>query len=250
MSMRSRSAEETEPPSITALADARNAALVERVCAVAHLPPAAHVAVIGHRTLPLVLELLRRGCAAVRSLRPGAPAQHRWGRWIVVVAAVGLAGCAAAGPSRYPPFEGVETAAWLAYEVALPVPPPEDLLGSFEASARSHGCMTEPLGEGTHHVPSTEYVIIGDDARYRSGVVASCDEGVIAVLGTAGPTASLQLHYRRPTPLQVPLRFEAWQDRVEGRRVYTRGRLLVGDRTTVEAEGLFIIWRGPLETTT
>ena len=61
------------------------------------------------------------------------------------------------------------------------------------------------------------------------------------MLGTAGPTASLQLHYRRPTPLQVPLRFEAWQDRVEGRRVYTRGRLLVGDRTTVEAEGLFIL---------
>jgi len=37
------------------------------------------------------------------------------------------------------------------------------------------------------------------------------------------------------------LRFEAWQDRVEGRRVYTRGRLLVGDRMTVEAEGLFIL---------
>ena len=49
------------------------AALVERVCAVAHPPPSAHVAIIGRRTLPLVLEFLRRGCSAVRSLRPGAP---------------------------------------------------------------------------------------------------------------------------------------------------------------------------------
>ena len=65
---------ESEPPSPALLADARRAALVERVWAVAHLPPSAHVAIIGRRTLPLVLEFLRRGCSAVRSLRPGAPA--------------------------------------------------------------------------------------------------------------------------------------------------------------------------------
>jgi len=65
---------ESEPPSPALLADARRAALVERVWAVAHLPPSAHVAIIGRHTLPLVLEFLRRGCSAVRSLRPGAPA--------------------------------------------------------------------------------------------------------------------------------------------------------------------------------
>jgi hypothetical protein len=64
---------ESEPPSPPALADARCAALVERVWAVAHLRPSAHVAIIGRRTLPLVLEFLKRGCSAVRSLRPGAP---------------------------------------------------------------------------------------------------------------------------------------------------------------------------------
>jgi len=58
---------DNEPPS------ALNAT-VDRVMAVAHLAPTAHVAVIGHRTLPFVLALLSRGCAAVRSLRPGAPA--------------------------------------------------------------------------------------------------------------------------------------------------------------------------------
>ncbi len=85
----------------------------------------------------------------------------------------------------------------------------------------------------------------GPPGCVHGGVIAAAFDQVFNVanlmLGTAGPTASLQLQYRRPTPLQVPLRFEAWQDRVEGRRVYTRGRLLVGDRTTVEAEGLFIL---------
>ena len=73
MSVRLESATEPEPPSITALGEARGATLVERVWAVAHLRPSAHVAVIGRHTLPLVLEFLKRGCSAVRSLRPGAP---------------------------------------------------------------------------------------------------------------------------------------------------------------------------------
>jgi hypothetical protein len=64
---------EAEPPSVAPLGDARSATLVECVWAVAHLRPSAHVAVIGHHTLPLVLEFLKRGCGAVRSLRPGGP---------------------------------------------------------------------------------------------------------------------------------------------------------------------------------
>jgi len=63
----------SEPPDILAIDEARSAALVDRIMAVAHLQPAAHVAVIGRRTLPLLLEFLHRGCGCVRSLRPGAP---------------------------------------------------------------------------------------------------------------------------------------------------------------------------------
>lgn len=47
-------------------------ALVDQIMAVAHLPPAASVAVIGHHTLPLLLALMRRGCNCARSLRPDA----------------------------------------------------------------------------------------------------------------------------------------------------------------------------------
>src|SRR4029453_3297856 len=62
-----------EPPS-SPVSDDTDGALVDRVMAIAHLPHTAHVAVIGHHTLPLVVALLRRGSEGVRSLRPGSPA--------------------------------------------------------------------------------------------------------------------------------------------------------------------------------
>ena len=73
MYMTTEKAAEVEPPSTVTPDDASNAELVDRVIAVSHLPAAAHVAVIGRNTLPLILALMRRGCGCVRSLRPGAP---------------------------------------------------------------------------------------------------------------------------------------------------------------------------------
>jgi hypothetical protein len=67
------SAIDGEPPSTAAIDAASSAARVDRMMAMAHLPATAHITLIGHRTLPLLLALLQRGCAAVRSLRPGAP---------------------------------------------------------------------------------------------------------------------------------------------------------------------------------
>jgi hypothetical protein len=62
------SEQDTEPPSGDTAAET-----VDRVMAIAHVDAAAHVTVIGRRTLPFVLALLGRGCRAVRSLRPDAP---------------------------------------------------------------------------------------------------------------------------------------------------------------------------------
>lgn len=59
--------------------------------------------------------------------------------------------------------------------------------------------------------------------------------------GAAGPTARLQMRYRRPTPLHRPLRFEGWVTQREARKVHSAGRLLVDDVVTVEAEGLYIV---------
>src|SRR5262249_60429397 len=63
-----------DPPSTAVPDETACAALLERVMAASHTAPEAHVAVIGHHTLPFVLALLKRGCLSVRSLRPGAPA--------------------------------------------------------------------------------------------------------------------------------------------------------------------------------
>jgi len=57
-----------------------------------------------------------------------------------------------------------------------------------------------------------------------------------------GMTATLELTYRRPTPLG-PLRAEAWVDRTDGFKTWCRGRLIGPEGTTVEAEGLFILPR-------
>ena len=46
----------------------------DKVIAMAHLPAAPHVAVLGHRTLPFVLALMNCGCTYVRSVRPDAAA--------------------------------------------------------------------------------------------------------------------------------------------------------------------------------
>ncbi len=58
--------------------------------------------------------------------------------------------------------------------------------------------------------------------------------------GHAGPTVKLEIQYRSPTPLDADLRFEAWQDRTDGRKIHASGRLVCGGEVTAEAKGLFI----------
>ncbi len=80
---------EAEPPSTPASERALSVAAVDRVMAMAHLPPRAHVAVIGRHTLPFIIALMDRGCACVRSLRPDVATPDREAAdlaWIVDVA--------------------------------------------------------------------------------------------------------------------------------------------------------------------
>lgn len=53
-------------------------------------------------------------------------------------------------------------------------------------------------------------------------------------------TGTLTITYRRGTRLNVPLRAEAWVDRVEGWKSFVVGHLSDDEGTTVEAEGIFI----------
>jgi len=85
----------------------------------------------------------------------------------------------------------------------------------------------------------------GPPGCVHGGFIAAAFDHVFSVmnlmLGTPGPTASLALQYRKPTPLRVPLRIEGWRDRVEGRRIHVRGRLLAGDQVTAEADAVFVV---------
>lgn len=58
--------------------------------------------------------------------------------------------------------------------------------------------------------------------------------------GRPGMTGTLTLRYRQATPLG-PLRAEAWIDRVDGIKTWSKGHLIGPDGVTVEAEGVFIL---------
>ena len=74
-------------------------------------------------------------------------------------------------------------------------------------------------------------------------VAAAFDEvlGFVQSLCEApGMTGGLSIRYLKPTPLHTELYFEAELTRVEGRKIYTEGRLSAGDLVTATAEALFI----------
>jgi len=84
----------------------------------------------------------------------------------------------------------------------------------------------------------------GPPGHVHGGFVAAAFDEVLgfaqSLTGNPGMTGTLTVRYRRPTPLHTDLRFEAEVDRVEGRKIFTHGRLFAGDTLTAEAEGLFI----------
>jgi acyl-coenzyme A thioesterase PaaI-like protein len=84
----------------------------------------------------------------------------------------------------------------------------------------------------------------GPPGCVHGGVIAACFDQVLnvanLVAGVAGPTASLEVRYRKPTPLGRPLRFEAGTPVVDGRQVRTTGVLCVGETILAEATGVFV----------
>jgi acyl-coenzyme A thioesterase PaaI-like protein len=58
--------------------------------------------------------------------------------------------------------------------------------------------------------------------------------------GSPGMTGTLTVRYRSPTPLHQELHFVGELLRVEGRKIFTEGRLYVGDRLCAEADAVFI----------
>lgn len=84
----------------------------------------------------------------------------------------------------------------------------------------------------------------GPPGHVHGGFVAAAFDEVLGFVqsttGQPGMTGTLTIRYRKPTPLDTDLRFEATVQRVEGRKIFAEGRLYNGDVLTADAEGLFI----------
>jgi acyl-coenzyme A thioesterase PaaI-like protein len=88
----------------------------------------------------------------------------------------------------------------------------------------------------------------GPPGFLHGGIAATVLDETMASLGWALDdvpcvTATLELRYRKPVPLDgQPIRIEAWRNRVEARRTQrVQGRLLLADGTVaVEASGIFV----------
>jgi hypothetical protein len=84
----------------------------------------------------------------------------------------------------------------------------------------------------------------GPPGCVHGGVISGVFDQVFNVAnlknGVAGPTANLSIDYRSPTPLLRDLVFEGWVERVEGRKVFTQGRVVHDGQVTAVAQGLFI----------
>lgn len=78
----------------------------------------------------------------------------------------------------------------------------------------------------------------------HGGFLAALLDEVLGVAtsysGDPGMTREYTLRYHRPTPIKVPLRFEARFDRREGRKIFVSANIWDGETKTVTAEGLFI----------
>ena len=85
---------------------------------------------------------------------------------------------------------------------------------------------------------------VGPPGTVHGGVVALVFDELLGVTnvahGVGAMTGTLSIRYHAPTPLGVDVDLEAWVDRIEGRKIFTHGRMFVGDATTATCEGVFV----------
>lgn len=129
--------------------------------------------------------------------------------------------------------------------------PPEDPNATipFSPITGRYSALSLPLElsiEGDKLIGTGIYneAVEGPNRCVHGGFVAAIYDQMLAqsnILNqTGGPTASLSIRYHKPTPLHETLRFEAWTESIDGRKITTKGRCLVNGEVVSEAEGLFI----------
>ena len=156
----------------------------------------------------------------------------------------------------------LRTATAAVASVTAALRPDSDLDRGPGFTPRSHGDYlprSPVVGEASPMSPRIDWEIIdgrchargifgaqyeGPPGYVHGGMVALAFDEMLGIVnianGSPGMTGTLTIRYRRPTPLYRAVTFEAWVERVEGRRVQSRAVLRAGEVVCAEAEGLFI----------
>ena len=134
---------------------------------------------------------------------------------------------------------GVRARSELGHDDYLPRSP---LVGVVSPVAPPMRWTPEPDGlhmDGTFHAAYE-----GPPGYVHGGWVALTFDELLGMTnigaGHPGMTAKLTVRYLKPTPLHRPVELHGWLDRVEGRRIVSKGELRVDGVLTAEAEGLFV----------
>lgn len=84
----------------------------------------------------------------------------------------------------------------------------------------------------------------GPPGHCHGGFIAGAFDEVLgmaqSLTGRPGMTGKLAITYRSPMPLHTNIHFKGWVDRVDGRKIFTKGTAHNGDTLCAEAEGLFL----------
>jgi acyl-coenzyme A thioesterase PaaI-like protein len=84
----------------------------------------------------------------------------------------------------------------------------------------------------------------GPPGYVHGGMIALVFDEVLGMAniasGVPGMTGTLNVRYRKPTPLRRPVELEGWVERVSGRKILTRGTMQCDGLLTAEAEGIFV----------
>lgn len=84
----------------------------------------------------------------------------------------------------------------------------------------------------------------GGTGLVHGGVIAGIYDELLAaanlMIKSGGPTGTLTVLYRRPTPLYAPLRFEGWVEKTDAKKVYAKGHCLLAGDVLSEAEAIFV----------
>jgi acyl-coenzyme A thioesterase PaaI-like protein len=84
----------------------------------------------------------------------------------------------------------------------------------------------------------------GPPGHVHGGYIAAAFDEVLgmtqSLTGRPGMTGTLSIKYRAPTPLHTEIVYRGWVDRVEGRKIFTKGTSHIGDTLCAEAEAVFL----------